>query len=202
MSTTFSPSHNPVYPYYGQPYHTYVPPGYPQQHPRTAFPAPTAPPEAWPREKLPFPDPTPHRLQTSTSGYYPEQTAVRAESFVPQNPDTDAGRTQKSRSKRASTIRPQQVSEKPPVKSALKKNPAKHLDSFATVPLERTRTSSSARQRLAPTTRPRSNANPSFVPGNHFTHLTFCRRLTPMPSSVQITCLSPFTAQTNSVSRM
>ena len=165
MHSAFSPSHNSAYPYYGQPYHAYIPPGYPQQHPRSTFThtaGHTTPPEpsGWPREKLAFPQPTPAR-QSPPSKDPP---------FVPQNPDTlDAGHIPKPRLKRASTTRPKQVSEKPPLKPALKKkNGIKRADSASAVPLERTRTSSSARQRLAPTTRPRSNSNPSFLPGNYF----------------------------------
>lgn len=165
----FVPSHNSAYPYYGQPYHTYIPPGYPQQ-PRSTFtaaqppytsPPHSTPPDPWPREKVAFPQPTP-----------PRQSPPRDTPFVPPNSDVlDAGHTPKPRLKRAATARSKPVSEKPPLKPALKKNVIKRTDSLPAVPLERTRTSSSVRQRLAPTTRTRKISNPSFLPGKCFTTL-------------------------------
>ena len=163
--------YNPAYPYYGQPYHAYIPPGYSQQHNRSAYGS--SPPDPWSREKHAFPQPTPPR-QSPPSKDSP---------FIPQNTDTlDAGHT---RLKRASTTRPNPVSEKPHLRSALKKNGIKRSDSVSAVPLERTRTSSSARQRLAPTTRSHSNSNPSFLPGKYFIRLAFSACLTPsMLSSI------------------
>ncbi|KAI9572980.1 hypothetical protein HD554DRAFT_2014825 [Boletus coccyginus] len=163
MHNAFAQSHTPAYPYYGQPYHTYIPPGYPQQPPRSTFTAAQPPysphstqPDPWPREKVPFPAP-------------PRQSPPRDPPFVPPNPDTlDAGRTPKPRLKRASTTRPKPVSEKPPLKPALKKNAIKRADSLSAAPLERVRTNSSARQRLAPTTRTRTTSNPSFLPDHMF----------------------------------
>ena len=173
MHSAYAPSHNPAYPYYGQPYHTYIPPGYTQQPPRSTFtaaqppftsPPHSTPPDPWSREKVVFPQPNP-----------PRQSPSRDTPFIPSNSDTlDAGHNPKPRLKRASTTKPRPISEKPPLKPALKKNAIKRADSLSAVPLERTRTSSSARHRLAPTTRnARTNSiNPSFVPGKCFTHLT------------------------------
>lgn len=169
MHNAFAQTHNPAYPYYGQPYHTYIPPGYTQQAPRSTFsavqpsyasPPHSTPPDPWPREKVSFPQPTPSRQSPPSP-------------FIPPNPDSlDAGHTPKPRPKRASTTKPKPVSEKPHPRSALKKNAIKRSDSLSAVPLERTRTSSGARQRLAPTTRTRTTSNPSFLPGTCFTHLT------------------------------
>ena len=175
MHNQFSSNHSPAYPYYGQPYHTYIPPGYTQQAPRSTFPTPqppyNTPPDPWPREKVVFPHTTP-----------PRQSPPRDTPFIPPNPDIlDAGHTPKPRLKRASTAKPQPLSEKPPLKSALKKNAVKRSDSLSAVPLARTRTSSSARQRLAPTTRTRTISNPSFLPGKYLTHLTLSVLLTASP---------------------
>ncbi|KAF8140275.1 hypothetical protein EV363DRAFT_338338 [Boletus edulis] len=150
-------NHNPAYPYYGQPYHTYIPPGYTPS--RTTFttaqppytsPPHSTPPDPWLREKVTFPQPT-----------------RDPSPFVPPNPDSlDAGHNPKPRPKRASTTRPKLASEKPLLKPALRKNAIKRSDSA--VPLERTRTTSSARQRLAPKTRTPTNINPSFLPDHMF----------------------------------
>ncbi|KAF8560341.1 hypothetical protein OG21DRAFT_1480166 [Imleria badia] len=164
MHNAFAQNHNPAYPYYGQPYHTYIPPGYTAQQPsRSAY---TSPPQstttdAWSREKVAFPQPTPARQSPPRDAPSP---------FIPPNPDIlEAGHTPKPRLKRASTTRPKPVSEKPPLKPALKKNAVKRSDSLSAVPLERTRTNSSARQRLAPTTRgTRTNTSPSFLPDHMF----------------------------------
>jgi hypothetical protein len=167
MHSGFAPSHNSsAYPYYGQPYHTYIPPGYTQQ-PRSTFtaaqppyPSPphSTPPDPWPREKVAFPQPTPSR-----------QSPPRDTPFTPPNSDVlDAGHTPNPRLKRAATARSKPISEKPPLKPALKRNAIKRSDSLSAVPLERTRTSSSARRRLAPTTRTRTVSNPSFLPGKCF----------------------------------
>ncbi|KIJ21767.1 hypothetical protein PAXINDRAFT_5906 [Paxillus involutus ATCC 200175] len=163
-------NHNPAYPYYGQPYHTYVPPGYSQQSSRPNFPGAQAPynspshsaTDAW-REKVVFPQPQPVGLPPAR----PPATG-RDTPFAPTNPDLlDAGRPT-TRLKRSSTARPKPLSEKPPLKSALKKNGLKRSDSVTAVPLERTRTSSSARQRVTPMTRTRTNSNPSFLPDHMF----------------------------------
>ncbi|KAG8219799.1 hypothetical protein J3R82DRAFT_772 [Butyriboletus roseoflavus] len=163
MHNPFPSNNSPAYPYYGQPYHTYVPPGYTQQAPRPTFPAlqPSynTPPDPWSREKVGFPQPPPAR----------QSPPSRDTPFIPPNLDTlDAGHTPKPRLRRASATKPQPLSEKPPLKSALKKNALKRSDSLSGVPLERTRTNSSARQRLAPTTRTRTISNPSFLPDHMF----------------------------------
>ncbi|KIJ68469.1 hypothetical protein HYDPIDRAFT_82441 [Hydnomerulius pinastri MD-312] len=166
---------NPIYPYYGQPYHTYIPPGYPQQAPRPNFPSAQAPynspashsaVDPWTREKLAFPQPHP---MTGLPPARPSPSG-RDTPFIPPNPDApiNAGHAPKPRLKRSSTTRPKPMSEKPPLRSAMKKNGMKRSDSVSAVPLERTRTSSSARQRLTPMTRSRTNSNPSYLPDHMF----------------------------------
>ncbi|KAG2159846.1 uncharacterized protein EDB93DRAFT_1112233 [Suillus bovinus] len=133
----------PNFPYYGQPYHTYYPPGYPHQQQRQPFPTSdpySSPP--WPRENY---------QATQYSQGHLEPNAP----FIPPSsePTPHAPRV-----KRASTTRPKPSynPEKAQLKSAMKKNGGLRRSetiSAAPPPLERTRTSSSARQRLVPMTR-------------------------------------------------
>ncbi|KAF9237347.1 hypothetical protein BU15DRAFT_88791 [Melanogaster broomeanus] len=154
-----NPNHNPAYPYYGQPYHTYIPPGY-QQSLRPNFPAAQPPynspshsaTEQWMREKVAFPQPHPSGLPPA------RPSSGRDMPFVPPNPDAvGTGRAPKPR-----------VKQKPPLKSALKKSGMKRSESVSAVPLARTRTNSSARQRTTLMTRTRTNSNPSFQPDHMF----------------------------------
>ncbi|OJA21504.1 hypothetical protein AZE42_05104, partial [Rhizopogon vesiculosus] len=77
------------------------------------------------------------------------------------------------RLKRATTGRPtpSHNTEKPHLRSAMKKNTGLRRSetvSAALPPLERTRTSSSARQRLVPMTRTGTNSNPNYIPEHMF----------------------------------
>ncbi|KAH7883568.1 hypothetical protein F5I97DRAFT_1938284 [Phlebopus sp. FC_14] len=160
---------NPNYPYYGQPYHTYVPPGYSQQPPRPNFngaPSAFSPSHSsmdpWAREKLAYPQ---------SMGLPPARPPPNSQAvpFVPPNPDAlNAGHPPTPRLKRASTTKNKPVKEKTPLKSAMKKSAVKRSDTIDAMPLERTRTTSSARQRLTPMTRTRTNSNPSFLPDHMF----------------------------------
>ncbi|KAG2154829.1 hypothetical protein DEU56DRAFT_770662 [Suillus clintonianus] len=148
------------FPYYGQPYHTYYPPNY--QHQRQQQPFPTSDPynsPPWPRENY-------------QSTPYPQGHLDPNTPFVP--PTSEPG-PPPARVKRASTTRPKASynPEKTQLKSAMKKNGGtlRRSDTVgaAPPPLERTRTSSSARQRLVPMTRTSGiNSNPSYLPDHMF----------------------------------
>ncbi|KAL4069633.1 hypothetical protein V8B97DRAFT_1918140 [Scleroderma yunnanense] len=160
MYNTFSA---PNYPYHGQPYHTYFPPGYPQQQPRPTFPSAQAPmspshTDSWSRE-MPISQPVgfPPQSNGHNLPFIPPETQAQAQT---------SGHPPRRRIKRSSSTKPQLSSEKPPLKSALKKNGVARSESVSAVPFQRTRTDSDARQRLAPMTRTRTNSNPSFLPGN------------------------------------
>ena len=156
MHPTYSKSN---FPYYGQPYHTYYPPAYPhQQQQHHQFPT-----------SDPYPPPRPQTW--SRDGYaatpYPQSQAELNPPFVPPSsgPPPPAPRP-----KRANTTRPavSRNPEKAHLRSAMKKNAGLHRSETVTSalpPLERTRTSSSARQRLVPMTRTGTNSNPNYVPG-------------------------------------
>lgn len=149
------------FPYYGQPYHTYYPPAYQQQQPpqpRHAFPASDPYNNSqWPRDHYPG---TP----------YPQSHPDMNPPFIPPNSEP-APRPPQSRPKRANTTTrptPSNNTEKQQLRSAMKKNPGlRRSDTVgaAQPPLERTRTSSSARQRLLPMTRTGTNSNPNYIPG-------------------------------------
>ncbi|KAI6008203.1 hypothetical protein F5J12DRAFT_67413 [Pisolithus orientalis] len=154
---------NVNYPYYGPPYH--FPHGYPQQPPRSDFPSasghmnPSAA-DPWSREKVSFPQPM---------GMLPPRppTTDQSPPFIP--PDLDiqsAGRTPRPRPKRHHSVNPSSFTEKP-LKSALKQKGVARSDSVS-VPIQRVRTNSDVRQRLAPMTRTRTNSNPSFQPDHMF----------------------------------
>lgn len=147
------------FPYYGQPYHTYYPPGYQHQQQRQPFPTSdtyNSPP--WPRENY----------QTAQ---YPQGHLDPNTPFIP--PSSEPA-PHPPRVKRANTTRPKPSynPEKTQLKSAMKKNGGlrrSDTTSAAQPPLERTRTSSSARQRLMPMTRPNGvNSNPSYLPEHLF----------------------------------
>ncbi|KAL4070921.1 hypothetical protein J3A83DRAFT_4093689 [Scleroderma citrinum] len=162
MYNTFSA---PNYPYHGQPYHTYFPPGYPQQQPRPTFPSAQAPmspshTDSWSRE-MPISQPVgfPPQSNGHNLPFIPPETQAQAQT---------SGHPPRRRIKRSSSTKPQLSSEKPPLKSALKKNGVARSESVSAVPFQRTRTDSDARQRLAPMTRTRTNSNPSFLPDHMF----------------------------------
>ncbi|KAI6047651.1 hypothetical protein EDC04DRAFT_9046 [Pisolithus marmoratus] len=153
---------NVNYSHYGTPYH---PQGYPHQPPRSNFPSasgylsPSAT-DPWSRDNVAFPQPTgmlPPRPPTTDQG----------PPFIP--PDLDAqspNRTPRPRPKRHHSVNPSLPSEKP-LKSALKQKGLARSDSVS-VPLQRVRTDSDVRPRLAPMTRTRTNSNPSFQPDHMF----------------------------------
>lgn len=156
----------PTFPYYGQPYHTYYPPGYQhqQQQQQQRQPFPTSDPynsPPWPREN--------YQTAQYVQGHLDPNTP-----FIP--PSSEPA-PHAPRVKRASTTRqkPTYNPEKVHLKSAMKKNGGLRRSetvSAAPPPLERTRTSSSARQRLVPMTRTSGmNSNPSYLPGKSQTVL-------------------------------
>lgn len=151
------------YPHYGPPYH--FPHGYPQQPPQSNFPSASGylgPPatDPWSREKVAFPQPT---------GMLPPRppTTDQSPPFIPPDLNTQGTNpTPRPRPKRHHSVNPSSPSVKP-LKSALKQKGLARSDSVS-APLQRDRTDSDIRQRLAPMTRTRTNSNPSFQPDHMF----------------------------------